>query len=219
MTALPLHPQIEELYAAFGPEPKPATIEACRCCLDDKEVRELVRTPLREIHPDLLRRYAGKVFLTVGSNADFRYFLPRILEVSLTYSSWLVDRELVGRSIGSHGWSEFNEAQQLALEQTAQVGFKTLLRQVNGGEDESSASDLDSWLCCASHFFNAWSEWLKEIEERPTVLRLLYEYHSSSLASGRLCNGFWHDSPRKTEFLAWFLDLQDRGEILKCYGL
>lgn len=71
---------LEDLYVAFHAE-KPRAIEACPCCLSDAEIQILLTKPLRELTSCETSAYADSVTLTVGDPTDFRYFLPRILEI------------------------------------------------------------------------------------------------------------------------------------------
>jgi hypothetical protein len=84
MTNDQLRKTIDAVYAAFASVPKPLRIDGCACCVDENEVTVLLTKPLREISPSALSSYASSVFLTVGDKQDFRYFLPRILEISVS---------------------------------------------------------------------------------------------------------------------------------------
>ena len=96
---------IDAVYAAFAHVRKPKRIEGCPCCIDEKAVDVLLSKRLREITPSELSAYASSVFLTVGSENDYRYLLPRILEISAFEPWWWPDIEVVGRSLSSANWS------------------------------------------------------------------------------------------------------------------
>lgn len=96
---------IEHLYDVFAHEPKPSIIDACPCCLNAEELQVLLQTPLRQLPSDQLSKYAAKVFLTAGSEADYRYLLPRILDLSLHGAFSWPDHEVVGESLANAQWS------------------------------------------------------------------------------------------------------------------
>lgn len=205
---------IDCVYSGFANVARPKRVDACPCCLDSKEISTLLSKDLREITPPELSGYASSVFLTVGSEEDFAYFLPRILEILVTDESWWPDPEVVGRAIGTYTWKRFTGAEQAVLAHF----FDTVL------EDLVSASEvdgytLDSWLCCSSHFLPKWKEYLSLVEKTPLALTRLYEWHSEELARGAIANGFWDDSPRKSEFFVWIKGLIEAGEIQSAYGL
>src|SRR5258707_907684 len=70
---------LDVVYRQFA-SPAPVTIEGCPCCLATRGVDALLTTPLRALTGKALWRYVSGVFHTVGSERDFRYFLPRILD-------------------------------------------------------------------------------------------------------------------------------------------
>src|SRR5689334_9546778 len=85
---------LEALYRSFA-APVPVKIEGCPCCLDRKEVKTLHSKPLQEQSDEDLGPYTFSVFLTVGSVTDFRYFLPRIMELSAIVPDWWPSPEIV----------------------------------------------------------------------------------------------------------------------------
>jgi hypothetical protein len=74
---------LEAVYRAFEMQP-PSAIEGCPCCIATRGADVLLTTPLRHITGQALWRYVSGAFLTVGGLQDFRYLLPRILDVSVT---------------------------------------------------------------------------------------------------------------------------------------
>ncbi len=83
-----LQKAIDNGYEVFSGVPKPRVIDGCSCCLDEKGIDPLLKKTLRSITPDELSEYASSVYLTVGSDKDFFYFLPRILEILAIHSRW-----------------------------------------------------------------------------------------------------------------------------------
>lgn len=76
---------LNRLYAAFAHIPRPTAIEACPHCWTDRDTTTLLTpVPLREMTADMLRRYAAKALTTVGTEADFRFFVPRLLDIACT---------------------------------------------------------------------------------------------------------------------------------------
>ena len=90
---------IPQLYAAFADEPHPGRVNGCtNCCISQEELDFLSITVREAVPADMLKFYAYNVPDTVGTEKDFRYFLPRILEASVkgefTYPDlpWLIRR-------------------------------------------------------------------------------------------------------------------------------
>jgi hypothetical protein len=72
----------ERLYDAFGVVPRPQRVEGCPHCVGPDEDLPLVSRPLRELSAEDLSRYAFKAISTWGTEADFRYFAPRVLDLT-----------------------------------------------------------------------------------------------------------------------------------------
>ena len=73
---------IDGLYAVFGRYPLPDQIEHCEHCITAEEVQALRRAPARELDADTLRLYVwNSISFTCGDLADFKHFLPHLLEL------------------------------------------------------------------------------------------------------------------------------------------
>ena len=83
MTAPDAHAATEALYAAFARYPKPRVLEGCPCCTSPGAGRDLLAVPLRGLPAAALAHYSRKALTTWGGPADYKYFLPRIYEVTL----------------------------------------------------------------------------------------------------------------------------------------
>ncbi len=205
---------IQNLYTGFADVKEPTRIEACPCCLSEDEIGILLSKSLRQITPRELSGYASSVFLTVGSEKDFRYFLPRILENLVSECSWWPDPEVVGRAVGTFSWDAFTPAQQALIVQFFDVVMHDLV-----SAEEVDGLAINSWLCCCSHFVPQWANYLSLVETTPPALKALYECHSKAFARGATGNGFWNDSPKKPEYLDWIRGLMEEDKIRSLYGL
>ena len=71
---------VQALYATFdGPAPRAVT--GCPCCSDGAHLASLSARPRRQLDGAALGPYAFSALYTVGTMADFKHFLPRILEL------------------------------------------------------------------------------------------------------------------------------------------
>jgi len=70
------------LYRAFADVPRPVRVTGCtNCCISEEELERLVEVPRDQLIAGELQSYAYNVPDTVGDEADFRYFLPRLLDL------------------------------------------------------------------------------------------------------------------------------------------
>ncbi|HTD68426.1 MAG TPA: hypothetical protein VK846_18025 [Candidatus Limnocylindria bacterium] len=190
---------IEQLYAAFKTVPKPRHVEGCPCCTSEGEFRHLLAKPLRDVSPDELGRYASKALTTVGTEDDFHYFIPRILEVSATECGWWPEPAIVLGKMQMADWQSWPSEQVSAVRAFLWVNFLRVLEQ------EDCGSDLDDWICAVGRGGEDLSPYLAQLERQPVKLVLLYEDNSESLLKGRLSNPFWEGAASAEEAVVkWF---------------
>lgn len=72
---------VDALYTAFSRYPLPAEVDVCDHCVSPEEVQATRAAPLRELTASVLAPYAGNALSTWGEEDEFRYFLPRLLEL------------------------------------------------------------------------------------------------------------------------------------------
>lgn len=208
-----IHDIIEEVYAAFATTPKPRGIDHCPCCINDEAVNSLLLVPLRSISADQLSTYASKVFLTVGDIADYRYFLPRILEISATDPSWWPDPEVVGRSLRDAKWLTWTACEKEAITRL----YRTKLTEILAGPDPF---ELDSWICGTAIAGLDLAPYLSAIEASPSATLDYYTHNSDPSLGIRLANGFWSDSNTGAQqVLDWFYSPSVSKLIHDSYGV
>ncbi len=211
-----LEKAIADLYGAFAQEPKPSSIDWCDCdsCAQKQNVTILLSKPLRSLKPDELTCYAQSVFLTLGSEADFKYFLPRILEILATDEGWWPSPEVVGKSIASSDWEHFSISQQNAISEFFKEVLNDLIEKKNGWA-------IDSWICGIARGVPYLALYLTLFEKNPPALIAFYEQNSESLnKGGSLSNSFWDNtSPNEKLLLAWFQSDRIKDLINASYNL
>ncbi|GAB7046008.1 hypothetical protein [Catenuloplanes indicus] len=118
----PLATAIDGLYATFAPVPLPESFSYCGgCCFSAEEARVLLTPrPLREVTAEALRYYRSNLFSMVGGVPDFRYFLPRVLE--LTAAETMHGRPMAGdlewelRALVSAEWATWAADERAAID-------------------------------------------------------------------------------------------------------
>jgi hypothetical protein len=175
---------IDDLYVAFADAAVPQHIDGCPCCIDGKRIGQLLASPVREISPEDLAPYAASALLTVGDIADYLYFLPRIMEVTVYEPSWWPDIEVTAKRI------------QMTKHETWPVARQTALRNVLDTVIESFMASgefwqLDSWLCAIAILNFDVQPFLAAIETDPAAVLHYFEDNERCLRDGRLCNAFW----------------------------
>ncbi len=114
-TAPEFRPLIEAVYDEFA-APTPRAIEGCPCCRDRKAPDALLAKPLRTLLGSDLRAYVGSVFLTIGSPRDYRYLLPRILELAVIAPGDMPNTEITLGTLARAGWRTWPVRERKAVE-------------------------------------------------------------------------------------------------------
>ena len=203
-----LNAAIEGLYAAFRRPRAPARVEGCPCCTTEAELEPLSRVPLRELSSAQIDQYAFKALTTVGTVEDFRYFLPRLVELALG-DQLETDRPVLFGKPAYGQWRTWPAAEQLALERFAAALTGTFSAQVY------EEYDLDAWVCALGQFLEDLPPYLAPLiaPTAPAAENLvrLYELNCGDLKRGTLWSAYWRDRPNAAQFIDWFgrVDVQE----------
>ena len=155
-----LRQALDELYRTFATRP-PSLIAGCPCCIASRGTDVLLTTPLRQITGQALWRYVSGLFLTIGDTPDFRYFLPRILEVSVFDPGHANDPEIVLGKLSLARWRSWPAAQQHALEAVVDAWFEKALADDRADADAGwIGRDAESVLCGAARAGMPLRAWL-----------------------------------------------------------
>lgn len=180
-----LEESIDALYAAFSDVPKPKKIDACPCCIEAKNLCELLIKPLRELSPDDLSSYASSAFLTGGDVPDYLYFLPRILHISATNDFWWPDPEVTGRAISNTELLSWPPKRLNVLRNFLHRLIDSFLARKDSG------ADIDSWICAIAKMRMDVRPYLSQIEKSSVHVLAFYEENANRLTQRRLSNSFW----------------------------
>lgn len=192
---------LERLYERFA-APAPRTIDGCPCCVARKTSGVLHSTPLRSLSSDALGPYAASVFLTVGSTSDFRYFLPRILEVSATEHGWWPSPEVVLGKLKLADWAHWDPKDRRVVEVFLSAWWDRLLR------DADEHPYLEEFMCGLGRAGIDASPFLQRLTGFPEAMSVLREYslwQPWENASPLPKNPFWKDCPEAGLAFASFL--------------
>lgn len=132
------------LYSTFAAS-APRGIEGCPCCIGTRKVDVLLAKPLRALTEDDLARYASGAFLTIGGVPDFRYLLPRLLELSAIDPGWYPSPEVIVGKLALAEWATWPKADQIAVRNFLSAWFDRLA--VGWIEDQAYLGDIDPLLC------------------------------------------------------------------------
>lgn len=186
------------VYATFAGS-TPRVIEGCPCCIGTRNVDVLLSTPLRDLTGTVLWRYVSGAFLTIGSERDFRYLLPRIFELAICDPGELPDVEIVIGKLRLANWSAWSERERETVRHLLNLWFDhALARDMLIAEHEGLAtSDAESLLCGAARAGLDLSPWLIRLRaaEAELIRAFLAEQYRKDLIRGSPASlSFWADA-------------------------
>lgn len=141
---------VEELYRTFATS-TPPIIEGCPCCIETRGVDVLLATPLRELTGLELWRYVSGLFYTIGSVRDYRYFLPRIMEIATEPLADSNNPEIVLHKLSLAGWDRWPDHEREAIERFIYAWFaQAVAADLAAVHDGDVPSAVESILCGCS---------------------------------------------------------------------
>lgn len=190
-----LQTSIERLYAAFDSVPKPVKIDGCRCCIDDREVWTMLSTPLRELTTSQLSSYVSNFSTTVGSVTDFRYYLPRILELTVTGAWW---GESLGPNLVEAGWLAWPAAERDVIRAPLEILLFTAI-------EEQDTQGIDRRLSDLSELGLDLAPYLARLESNPEATLAFYRRQANPATGIELRDSLWGNAVAGAiQVIDWF---------------
>ena len=153
---------IDQLYVAFQAYPLPAKTYPCPCCHSVDSDRPLYSRPLRKLRPEDLEQYSRDALLVWGGVDEFRHFLPRIFEITVSAERFsFVDREIVFSKLHEGEWRTWPQAEQAAVWTFLLVLWRTAMDEPPS-DDLSCTPEIEPWLCALAHADQDLSPYLDE---------------------------------------------------------
>ena len=182
---------IEALFTAFA-SPVPMVIDGCPCCIGKRRVDRLLTTPLRQLTGDMLWSYVSGVFYTVGSERDFKYLLPRILEIALGDQPDSNGPEIILGKLRLANWQAWPADQRETIEEVIYIWFEqALARDLAEAEAGWFSDETESVLCGVARAGLSLSPWIARLKQ-PDAGPVLVHFRTH--LGGRPQN-FWEGAP------------------------
>jgi hypothetical protein len=112
-----LQEAVERLYEVFARYPLAEQIYGCGHCVSPEDHQRIRSKPLRELTKEDLSRYAHKAMSTWGDEADFKHFLPRLLELLTFVDEWPLTVDRLAAKLEEANWRNWPEPEHIAVEE------------------------------------------------------------------------------------------------------
>jgi len=209
MASLALQRAIAETYAAFGALPCPRRLHASPLRDADAILRDLRSASLAALPDAAIAPYSRWAITTVGTEQDFRHFLPRILELAATDADWSgAEPPIIADRILRAGWAHWPPVEREPVADLLTAAFaEALERGFRGG------TRADDWLCGMAMLGLQLAEplacWRADSSgEAALVLANFIWLQHDNLRDGGAAQGFWKDVPAaaQKQVGAWLID-------------
>ncbi|WP_431901130.1 hypothetical protein [Nonomuraea sp. bgisy101] len=191
---------VRRMYDVFGHVTRPERMDGCLHCVEPGQERPLLAGPVGSIEAAVLARYAARALNTWGGVAEFRYFLPRLLECAAADAFVYPDPEIVFGKLASAEWRTWPDEERDAVTGFLSEWWHETLRRhpVHPSMDTVvcalAATGMDLAPC-----LQAWSRL-----DTDAAINHLYDFVQTGLSGQRLTNAFWdRRSAAYRQLLTW----------------
>lgn len=150
-----LNQLIARLYETFSGYPGWNGMAHCSHCVDQKDIKKLLQSPLEKLTFEELEKYFWKAITTWGDVDDFKHFLPRLLELAANAEDNFMDVWLIGTKLRYGNFENWSSAEQEAVT----CFFESLWsRHLSGMADDfdincGGKDNTDNYLQCFSYAY------------------------------------------------------------------
>jgi hypothetical protein len=203
---------LETVYSVFTESGRPQRITVCPCCVSEAEQEAMIRTRLRDLSWQQLERYLSAVFLTSCAQEDFRYFLPRLLDLSI-HVRWDFECqwELLLGKLGLGAWRTWSKREQEALEAFLRAHFEDII-----ADSAERGGEIDGFLCGLARGGVDLNWFLDRLThpDADTAFFALSHENAGALMKGKLANSFWKDHREAGEPIRVWLQSEENAARL-----
>lgn len=193
MASNALESSIDDLYLVFSRYPNPEKIDGCPCCVDRKTSRRMLHGALRDIDEDEIWSYVFSAFLTIGDVPDFKFFLPRILELQAQHQATAIDPEVALSKLVYADWDNWKTAEHEAVRAYLKAAFAALLALPLQEWPFDDGHLIDSWVCGLSRAVESIEPYLELLgasEHQEKAAR--FQEHSDLAEASRRKVSWWY---------------------------
>ena len=205
---------IEDLYLAFSGVEKANLIGGCTlgCCMTKVDRETLLSGPLREADAEILWFYPGDAIWTVGSELDFKYFVPRLLELGLSEyqrdghsQGFIAFPETFGKKLALAGFDDW----PLRQRETASAALLQIMKNEVLRGDFYNASGWLNAVCHLSLSKVPYLEFLDSIDGQKARDYFLLSVRGNYSKKG-IAGPFWNDlTAAQTETVVTWLSCRE----------
>lgn len=190
----PMRESIDSLYATFAHYRLGRDFTGCDCCVRPEDSARLAARPIRELTYQEFERYSRKAMSTWGDARHFKYFLPRLLELTIAHRDGFLDLAVV---FGKVRYAEFESWPQHEQSCVNQFFDAYWVYQLGEPLQDAFQDSIDTVLCALANalpsvqrFLDVWIAQSTKYAKRHLAAFILTN-EATLLSKRRLSNAFW----------------------------
>lgn len=159
-----LRDAVNRLYSVFSVYPAPTELAGSPYKDVAGMFRNLQSAPLEELSDDAIGPYAASAILTVGGVAEYKHYLPRIIEQGVLLSAHLgPEPEIIAGRLSYADWKLWPKEEQAAIRAAFHAAWSWAVDQ-----DFASWVRASDWLCAIALLGEPIGPVLEEWSSRPS---------------------------------------------------
>lgn len=203
----PIDDAVDSLYSTFARYRLGDDFIGCDDYVRPGDSERLAERPLRDLTYEELERYARKAMTTWGTTGHFKYFLPRLLELTIEHRDDFLDLAVVFGKLSYARWGDWPPREQRAVRDFLDRYWEYQLAQPLAG---ASSDAINTVLCAIANacpsvqpHLDAWVQ-TKSDRARQHLAAFVLLNSDTLLRKGRLFNAFWQPAPHAHgEVIRW----------------
>lgn len=153
----------------------------------------MLSVPLRNLVPQDIEAYALSAFYTTGSASDWRYFLPRMLELAVLTGgdSYSLCPEIILSKLPLAGWEGWHKSERTAIMDFIDAWYDGVISEV-----PADGMKIDALLCGIACAGISLKPYLEKLAGNLEALVAYCEEQSGFVEREKgLRNASWSDAP------------------------
>lgn len=184
---------VRALYRTFHRYRIDNSFEGCSCCVSQTQSDQLIKKGLHSLSADDLRHYAMKAMTTWGTVRDFKYFLPRVLEL-VVYDSDEFELEILFGKLKYAHMQAWDSDERLAVENFLLAYWRSELVKPPIGSHDMKIANVLSGLAAAREsvapYLDVWAARMHNQNAISHLVAYILNVDIHSLAKGRPSRAF-----------------------------
>jgi hypothetical protein len=202
---------LDGLYAAFGDYPFRRNMPCCiPHCMDQADLDIMGAMPLRKLTADMMNPFVSNLNTTCGEREDFKFVLPRLLELSANGSFIWPGSDLVLSWLRTEELGTWPNGEQTAVRRFLDAWWERELKT-----NKHSLFEAFEALGCSGIDVTQWmSRWR---EDAPASLANWITDNMTMIWSGKFSNSFAEHDPLVREIKAFLSNPETLAALEKAF--